>query len=138
MTFESARVALTTQFKLALAAYPTTKPKVQYDNRNLIDTRTQIEPFVSFNILNINGQQLDLSNRPMSAQYGQIVLSVMAKENTGTSKVNVLLDYFLPWLELKELGAVRTHTGMGAKSFEKNGWEGHPIVIPFWWLRVAT
>lgn len=138
MTFESARVALTTQFELALAAYPSTKPKVQYDNRNLIDPRTQIEPYISLSFININGRQLDLSPRPMSAQYGQVVLAAMVKENTGTSKANALLDYFLPWLELKELVAVRTHTGMGAKSFEKNGWEGYPIVIPFWWQRVAT
>lgn len=138
MTFAAARLALTTQFELALAAHALPRPKVQYDNRNLIDTKTQVDPYVSFNIVNVNGKQLDLSNKPMSAQYGQMILTVMIKENGGTSKVDLLMDHFLPRLELKELGAVRTHTGMAAKCFEKNGWDCHPIVIPFWWLRVAT
>jgi len=138
MTFEAARVALVTRFELALAAYPTTKPKVQYQNRDLIDTKVQVEPWVSFSIVNLTGKQLDLSNKPMSGQYGQIVLAAMARENTGSSKANLLLDYFLPWLELKELGVVRTHSAMGAKNFVKDGWEGYPLLIPFWWLRVAT
>lgn len=138
MTFEAARIALTTQFEAALAAYPSTAPKVQYDNRNLVDISKQIEPYLVFNIVNMTGRQLDLSNKPLSAQYGQLVLTAMAKENTGSSKANTLLDFFLPRLELKELGTVRTHTGMATKSFTQNGWEGYPILIPFWWLRVAT
>ena len=138
MTFEASRQALVTQFEAALAAYPSTKPKVQYDNRGLIDTKTQVDPYIVLNIVDINGRQLDLSNRPMSAQYGQLMLTVMAKENSGSRAANLLRDYFLPWLELKELGVVRTQTGMGVKSFVSKGWEGFPILVPFWWLRVAT
>lgn len=138
MTLEAARVAITTQFELALAAYSGTAPKVQYPNRNLIDPSTQVAPWVELDIVNISGKQLDLGPAPLAAQYGQIVLVAYAKENAGSKEAGMLLDYFLPWLERKNLGIVRTQVGMYSKSNVAKGWEGFPIVVPFWWLRVAT
>lgn len=138
MTIEAARLAITARFDVALAAYVGTAPKVQYPNRNLIDPATQVLPWVELDIVNIAGKQLDLSPKPMSVQYGQIVITAFAKENAGSREAGMLLDYFLPWFELKELGIVRTQTGMYSKSNLAKGWEGYPVTIPFWWTRVAT
>lgn len=139
MTQEAARLAIVAQFDAALAAYPTSpKPLAQYPNRNLIDTTTQLVPYVGLDIVNISGKQLDLNPKPLSAQYGQIVITAFCKVNSGERDGGMLLDYFLPWFELKNLGLVRTHSGMYAKSNLFKDWEGYPIVIPFWWVRVAT
>lgn len=138
MNSETARVLLTTQIEAALAAYPGTKPRLQYENRNLVDTSTQVDPFVGIDIVYINGTQLDLGAKPMSVQYGQIVITAFCKENSGTKAANVLLDYFLPWLELKEFSGVRTHSGMYSKGNSQKGWQAYPLIVPFWWTRVAA
>lgn len=139
MNNESARLAIVTQFDAALAAYPTSpKPVAQYPNRNLVDTTTQVLPWVGLDIVNISGKQLDFNPKPLSAQYGQIVITAFCKQNSGERASGLLLDYFLPWFELKELSGVRTQTGMYAKSNPFKDWEGYPIVVPFWWVRVAT
>ena len=137
MTIEAARVAITAQFDAALAAYPTTKPVVQYPNRNLVDTTTQVLPWIELDIVNLSGMQLDLGPKPMSVQYGQIIVTAYSKENAGARDAGMLLDYFLPWLELRNLGIVRTHSGMYSKSTVAKGWEGFPVTVPFWWTRVA-
>ena len=139
MTLEAARLAIVTQFDAALTAYPTSpKPKAQYPNRDLIDTTTQTDPYVGLDIVNMSGKQLDLGPKPMSVQYGQIVITAFCKVNAGERLGGLLLDYFLPWFELKNLGLVRTQSGMYSKSATFKDWEGYPIVIPFWWVRVAT
>lgn len=138
MTFEAARVAITGQLDAAVAAYPGTAPKVQAPNRNLIDPSTQTAAYIGLDIVNISGQQIDLNPKPMSVQYGQIVITAFAKENSGMRDATLLLDYFLPWFELKDIGIVRTHSGMASKHATVKGWDGYPITIPFWWLRVAT
>lgn len=138
MTIEAARVAIVTQFEAALAAYPSPAPKVQYGNRNMIDTTTQVEPWVALDIVNMSGKQLDLNPKPLSAQYGQIVITSMCKVNSGEREAGLILDYFLPFFELKNLGIVRTQAGMYSKAASVKDWVGYPITIPFWWLRVAT
>lgn len=138
MSAEAANLAIIAQLDAAVAAYIGTAPKVQYPNRNLIDTTEQVEPYVGLDIVNISGKQLDLNRKPMSAQYGQIVITAFCKENGGWLAATRLLDYFLPWFELKDLGIVRTQTGMYSKSSTVKGWEGFPVTVPFWWLRVAS
>jgi len=139
MTSAAAQQAIIAQFDLALAAYPTTKPKVQYPNRNGVDLATQVEPYIGLDIVNITGQQLDLNPKPMSVQAGQIVITAFCKDSSGWLGAANLLDYFLPSFELKNLSAgVRTHSAVYAKSNSAKGWEGYPLVVPFWWTRIAT
>lgn len=138
MTIQAARLAITTQFELALAAYPVPKPVVEYDNRNLIDTTKQVLPYISLSIFNISGKQLDLADKPMTMQAGQIVISANVKEGGGSLVADRLLDYFIPWFELKELGIVRTHSGVASGEKTVKGWCVYPILVPFWWIRVAT
>lgn len=138
MTFEAARLAITGRLDAAVAAYPGTAPQVQAPNRNLIDTTTQVDPFVGLDIVNITGAQLDIGIKPLAAQYGQIVLTAFCKENSGMRAATLLLDYFLPWFEMKDIGIVRTYAGMATKHATVKGWDGYPITIPFWWVRVAT
>ena len=138
MTIEAARIAIVTQLELALAAYSGTKPKVQAENRNLVDPSAQVEPYVGLDIVNITGKQLDLNPKPMSAQYGQIVITAFCKENSGSKAAGMLLDYFVPWFELKSLGIVTTHSASYSKSNSTKGWVGYPVTVPFWWTRVAV
>jgi len=138
MSAEAARLAIVTQFDAALAAYPPPVPIAQYENRNMVDTTLQQDPFVELDIKNISGRQLDLSNKPMTEQRGQIWITAFAKEGTGSRAAGLILDYFLPWFELKELGIVRTHSAFYFNAKPVNGWQPYPLLVPFWWIRVAA
>lgn len=141
MNSEDARLAITAQLDAAFTAYPGTPVaglKVQYPNRNLIDTTKQVDPYIDLDIVNIIGRQLDLNPAPLAAQYGQIVITAFCKENSGSRAAGQLLDYFLPWFERKNLSGVRTEIGMYSKSSLAKGFEGFPVTVPFWWIRVAA
>lgn len=136
MSNEACRLAIITQFETAMTAYPTSpKPLVQYENRNLVDTSTQTLPFIGIDIVNINGHQLELGSAGISVQYGQIIVTAFCKENTGSRDAGLLLDYFLPYFDKKELGIVRTQSAMYSKAKTVKGWQGYPVTVPFWWTR---
>lgn len=137
MSIEAVRQALVAQFEVALAAYVGTPPEVQYENRNTVDVSTQVDPYIGIEIVNTTGKQLDLNPSPMAVQYGQFVLTVFCQENSGARAAALLLDHFLPYLERKELGIVRTMVATQIWAKPAIGWKPYPLVIPFWWTRIV-
>lgn len=105
---------------------------IEYDNRIIVDTKTQTDPFMCVKILLLDGQQIGLSDDPKHRITGQLHIQAAVPEGEGVAKANELLDWFTPRLHRKALGTVRTQMAVMAKPTPHLGWEYHTVIVPFW------
>jgi hypothetical protein len=73
----------------------------------------------------------------MVKQYGQILLSVASKEGAGVSDSAALVDFLIPYLELKNFAVVRTNAAEPQRARTLRGWYYQPVLIPFWFVRLS-
>lgn len=133
MSLESIRVSVATAVENIRSGFNLGYTLViEYDNRLIVDTKTQLNPFLTVNVKMISGEQKDLSDHPTHRIHGQIVLSAAVPEMEGSSKALKLLDFFYPGLQRKKLGNITTWTASPAPVHPHLGWEYYSIVIPFW------
>lgn len=123
VTAVEARAALFTAYPLV----------IEYDNRILVDTRAQENPFLQVRILLLGGEQVDLSNDPLHRITGQIHLAAATKNGAGTRQASELVEFFYPYLHKKSLGGVRTLMSSFSRTIEHLGWDYTPVIIPFWY-----
>lgn len=117
-------------------AYPLA---IEIDNRKLVDQAKQSLAHLKVEIKYISGGQLDLSSRPFVEQWGQIWLSAICKEGTGTAAVRTLLDFLLPYFDRKVLGGLvhcKTVTSGTPKQI-KNEWYA-PAIVNFYYHRLTN
>lgn len=139
MTAEATRAAITTEIERAKAAWSAYTLLVDYENLEDINLAQQVQPYVSVDIVFLDGAQLDLGSNPLVADYGSIIIAAGAKEGTGTAPLLKLLDHFRPYLQLRDnLGSnVRTQAGKIQKGQSRLGFYYLPMTIPFWVQNVA-
>lgn len=112
---EAARVAWATQ--------PGGWPVVMdTDNRSLIDFSTQVNPYVSLDIVYTDGKQMDMGLQPWVGHYGYVALAVCIAEGKGTSKANLLMDFMSSRLQLKTLPLVQLEVARPQASVTRMGW----------------
>jgi hypothetical protein len=134
MTTEAIRSAVVTAVEAAKATFaPGYTLIIEYDNRILIDTQTQTNPYLCVDIRLIAGEQADIADNPIHRIYGSIALIACIKEGAGRKLANDILDHFYPKLQRKTLGGVvRTRMASFEREFSKQGWAYYIAVIPFW------
>lgn len=133
MSLESIRVSVATAVEGVRAGFNLGYPLVvEYDNITIVDTRTQLDPFLTVNVKLLSGEQKDLSDHPTHRIHGQIVIAAAVPEMTGSSKALKLLDFFYPSLQRKKLGNITTWAVTPAPVHPHLGWEYYSILIPFW------
>lgn len=137
MSYAQARADIAGAVAAAVAAWTAYPLVVEMDNRNVVNYDTQQKPFLQVDTYYLDGEQLDMAANPMVAQYGQILLSVVSKEGTGVSESALLVDFLIPYFELKEFAVVRTNAAKPQKSKPLRGWHYQPILVPFWFVRVT-
>lgn len=113
---------------------------VKYDSLTSVDVSLVVNPFVCCEIVFLDAHQMALGGNPPVMQYGQIHLGACVKvgQTEATLKAMRLLDYFTPLLELKNWTLVRTRASAAHKSYTEKGWECWPILVPFWYQRIAV
>jgi hypothetical protein len=136
-TSEQARQMIVTLGEQAKVAWVGTPIDIQWDNRNLIDITARQTPYVDISMLEMGGGQLELGPKPLIKQDGYIVVTACIREDQGSAKALALRDHFLPYYELKDLSVLRTYAGTAHKSVLAKGWMCYPVMIPFWFTRVA-
>lgn len=106
---------------------------IEYDNRILVDTQKQTDPYLQVEIVYLGAEQADLSENPIHRLTGMIILTAKVKEGGGTAELNKLMEAFYPALQRKNFGDVRTFMSdiVTAKAQTKDGWVGLPVTIPF-------
>lgn len=137
MSYAQARLDIATAVAAAAAAWVTYPLVVEMDNRSAVNYDTQQKPFLQVDTYYLGGDQLDLADSPMVKQYGQILLSVASKEGTGVSDSAALVDFLIPYLELKNFVAVRTNAAEPQRARTLRGWYYQPVLIPFWFVRLS-
>lgn len=105
---------------------------IEYDNRIIVDTKTQTDPFMCIKLFLLDAHQSNLGDNPLHRVTGQIHIQAAVPEGEGTRKANEILDWFVPKLHRKALGSIRTFMSVPAKPTPHLGWEYHTAIIPFW------
>ncbi len=139
MTTETAAVAeITTRLATAKAAWSAYTLIIETDNNKLVDQTTQVNPYLKASVLLYSADQMDMADNPFVKQRGQILLMVVAKENTGMAPTRALRDFLTPYFDLENLGTVQCQAAERHLGRTINGWEHTPLVINFWYTRVST
>lgn len=132
MSLDSIRQSVATAVGSALTGFTDYSVVVEYDNRIVVDTQTQIVPFLTVETKLLDGFQADLSDKPIHRLLGQIHLAVAAPEGAGRAQANKLLDHLYPKLQRKKLGVIHTRMAVPAPERPHLGWVYYPVLIPFW------
>ena len=131
-TLEQHRQSIVTAVEAAKASFTGYPLVIEYDNRIIVDTATQLDPFLVVNIRFLDGAQADLSANPIHRKVGQIHLQAATKEGAGSAKALVLLEHFYRALQRSQFGGVRTRMASFAREQALKGWVYYPALVPFW------
>lgn len=130
---ESTRIAIVTAIEALRLTYAAdTSLVVEYDNRIAVDPALQVNPYLAVQIKFIDGFQVEIANNPLHRLVGQVYLVAWVKENTGSSKANLMLEHFYKGLQRKQFGAVRLRMAVPTKQVKVLDWVGFPVILPFW------
>lgn len=105
---------------------------VDYDNRELVDMATQVNPFLQVSVKILDGEQVALGTSAEHRLSGVIALTAAAPIGSGTSKANKLLDHFVKHLQGSAFGSVRTNFGRPGGDKDHLGWHYVSFLVPFW------
>lgn len=130
-TRESFRQAVVTAVEARKALWSDYPLVIEYDNRILVDTQTQSNPFLCVEIHYIGGEQVDLGGSPNHRVYGQLTLAAAVKEGSGSKQANDLLEHFFPALHLTTIDGARMWGAKPEKTRPHRGWVYSPVSIPF-------
>jgi hypothetical protein len=140
MSYTAAYTDMVTAVQAAVAAW-TGQPnplKVEYENRELIDSENEFETYVGAEMHYLGGEQLSIGRYKDVAAYGQIHIVAHAPKAAGSLNLHVILDHFQPFLEIRDFTTLRTMAGLQTKTYEKPGWYCRSLVIPFRTIRLVT
>jgi hypothetical protein len=142
VTFQADQIAIRTEIERAKTAWdalPGSYPLlIDYENKGQIDLSKVLKGYLVVDIVYRDGDQLDLGDRPLTNDRGQIMLAAGAKDGGGTVEQLKLLDHFRPYLQLRDnLGNVRTHAARRYQPTRANGFYYLPMVIGFWSVGVS-
>lgn len=130
---ERIRLALTERvedLKATFTAYPLL---VEYANGQVVNTATQVNPYLKVKIVYQGGDQINLALDPDHRAIGTIQVEAMVKAGTGTAQANRLLEHFYPSLHMSDsMGPLRTRAARFASREARDGWAGEAALIPFW------
>jgi hypothetical protein len=110
---------------------------IQIDNRIVVDQGGQTEPYLDVQIEPLGGGQADMADRPLVEQYGQILLAAVVRCGAGTTDAKKLLDFVLPYFDMKDIGTVRCHAAVAVKPREEKGQYYAPGMVNYWYHRVS-
>lgn len=133
MSRETVRAALTAAVEAAKASFsPGYALVIEYDNRVLVDTKTQKDPFLVVRVVFEDGEQADLAPKPIQRLYGRLELAAAVPEGAGAKLANQLVDHFSAALQMKQFGPVRLRMASPAKDFPHLNSRYYPTHLPFW------
>ncbi len=134
----TARSDIMTVMDAIVAAWTDYPLLVEAEDRDVVDQSSQTNPYVTVEIRNLSAIQKDLADRPLVEQRGQILITVMTREGTGTVVPNKLIDFITPYFDMKAFSLVRTHPVEIYPAKYALGWRLAPMLINFWYNRLST
>lgn len=104
---------------------------IEYDNRIVVDTTKQTDPFLTVELDFSDSEQADLSNNPVQRYSGMLTLNAAVPLGSGRAQALKLLDWFYPQLQRKAFGVVRTEMARVRVERRHNNWVYYPVYVPF-------
>lgn len=133
MSLETIRIDITTRCEALKSAFSGGYPLVvEYDNRDIVDMATQVNPFLQVSIKVLDGEQVSLSTNSAHRWSGVIALSAVVPCGSGTGKANTLLEHFYKGLHRNSFGSIRTFMAEPGGNKEHLGWLYVSALVPFW------
>lgn len=131
---ELARVNIVTAIEGLRATAPTPNVLVEYDNMKLVNVSTEQKPYLKVWIHYIDGEQIGLGPNSGERAMGTLIVEARAREGTGTSALNKLIDYFYKALQRTDaMFPVRTKAAKHVSPPNLEGWSRIGVAIPFYW-----
>lgn len=128
---EDARLAIFAKVQELHASYGPLD--VEYYSGVAINRATQVDPFLRVEITYHDGEQIDIGPDGWTRAIGIILLESLAKENTGVSVQNKILEHFYRGMQKTDkMKPVRTLAARFDSGGVTQGWRSEGAVIPFW------
>lgn len=105
--------------------------KVFYQNTKKVDTNTVGDQFVRVTVDMMKGKQSSIEFEPRRRVLGEVILEFVYKEGLGTRYSLEMYDYVESFLAMKTLTKVSTRVASPGADWEKEGWAGFRITVPF-------
>ena len=132
VTRENVRLAVYAKVETLLASYGALD--VEFYSGKIINRATQVAPFLRIEIVYNDGDQIDIGPDGWTRVMGIILVEALAKEGTGVSVQNRILDHFYRGLHKTDsMPPVRTLAARFDSGGVDQGWRSEGAVIPFWY-----
>lgn len=105
--------------------------KVEFDNREVINSKSHHDPYLKVKIGFLGGEQGEISDRPFHRFEGQLQLFACVPKNTGTSEAYKLLEHFYKGCHRRHLGPVLMFMASTLPADDYEGWVHYGVAIPF-------
>ena len=104
---------------------------VEFDNRDVVDTKSHPDPYLKVNMMFIDGYQRDLCDTPAHRLDGQVQVFASVHRNTGSSKALQLLDHFYKGLHRRRVGPILFFMASPLSPRVEDGRMVYGVAIPF-------
>lgn len=138
MSREQVRIDVATVIQEIVNTWTDYPLVVEMDNQEAVDQATQTKPYLQVQIRHLDAEQADMSDNPFVKHYGQVLISVVSKEGTGTTDANKLLDFIRPKFNLKNIGLVNCKAFEDKSGKPDKGWWYSPAIVNFWYHKLST
>lgn len=133
-TYVNARESLVTALNSALTSgFPGTK--VFYENTTQIDLDKVGVMFVAVAIDFDDSIRMTIDPTATSKTFGEISLTVFAKEGQGTKSALQLFDFTTALLKYGSFGEVTTECPRPGRKISKQGWMSMELAVPFFFYQ---
>ena len=132
---EQARIDVATVAAAMQAAWTAYPLLIEMDNRTVVDLTTQTNPYLCIEVVPIFGAQADMADKPLVKQLGQILISAVAREGSGQSASNLLLDFATSYFDLKSLTLIQCRAAEGVKPKRYQGWWWSSCIVNYYYFR---
>ena len=109
---------------------------VEQDNRKVVDSTGQVNPWLKVQVKFMGAGQIDLGNTHQTVQqWGQVWLVATCLPGDGTAAVKALLDFVRPYFNVKQLGVAKLtfNAVSGGAGKEVKGLWVEPAIVDFYY-----
>lgn len=131
MTQDDIRAAVVAEAEVIKALFTDYPLVIEYDNRVMVESATQEDPFLCLEVVTHAGRQADLSSNPIHRLVGHVILTAKVKVGEGTKRQTDLLEFFYTRLQRRKLGPAILEMADFDKPRTVKGWVGYSALIPF-------
>lgn len=107
---------------------------IEIDNRKAVDQANAPVAYLQAQVVPLVGDQFDLGTKPLTKQWGQILLCGVQRENSGTADADRLVEFVGRYFHAQDLATVRCETMEYTKGKVVKGWWYQPVIINFWFI----